>query len=99
MLAIGAVDDDQEGVTRITVHGHAWGELQGAVDAYMGHLPAPPDIVPAPGADTPASGAGDGEPTAPSADGAPGEGPAADGAVLPAAGARPARRQRTRAAR
>lgn len=39
MLAVGVVDDDEIGVSRFTVHGHAWGELQGAVDAYMTHLP------------------------------------------------------------
>jgi hypothetical protein len=43
LLAVGVVDDDDVGVTRFTVHGHAWGALKGAIDAYMSHLPeAPP---------------------------------------------------------
>lgn len=43
LLAVGVVDDDDIGVTRLTVHGHAWGELKAAIDAYTSHLPeAPP---------------------------------------------------------
>jgi hypothetical protein len=42
LLAVGVVDDDDIGVTRFTVHGHAWGELKAAIDAYMSHLPEPP---------------------------------------------------------
>jgi hypothetical protein len=44
LLAVGAVDDDVIGVTRFTVHGHAWGELKAAIDAYMGHLPEAPPL-------------------------------------------------------
>lgn len=46
LLAIGVIDDDEIGVTRFTVHGHAWGHLKAAIDAYMSHLPeAPPEAA------------------------------------------------------
>lgn len=63
MIAVGAVDDDVEGVARLTVHGRAWGELSAALDAYLDHLPeAPPapaaDDVPAPEQTPVGAGAG-----------------------------------------
>lgn len=43
-LAISAVQDDERGGTRVTVHGMASPELAAALDAYLGSLPryAPP---------------------------------------------------------
>ena len=38
MLAVGAVADD-DGATRLTVHGHAWGGLRSALDGYLATLP------------------------------------------------------------
>jgi len=38
MVAVGAVVDD-DGATRITVHGQAWGALRTALDAYLASLP------------------------------------------------------------
>ncbi len=38
-LAISAVSDDDEGGTRVTVHGLATPELAAALDAYLGSLP------------------------------------------------------------
>jgi hypothetical protein len=37
MLAVGAVGDD-DGATQLTVHGHAWGGLRTALDAYVATL-------------------------------------------------------------
>jgi hypothetical protein len=42
LLAVGAMKDDA-GVTRVTVHGQAWGDLAVVLDAYLAHLPQPPE--------------------------------------------------------
>lgn len=38
-IAMSAVDDDESGGTRVTVHGQASSELAAALDAYLGSLP------------------------------------------------------------
>src|SRR5260370_2804068 len=48
MIAVGAVDDDVDGVARLTVHVRASGALSAALDAYLSHLPQVPPR-PAPG--------------------------------------------------
>jgi hypothetical protein len=44
-IAMSAVDDDDAGGTRVTVHGQATPELAAALDAYLGSLPryVPPE--------------------------------------------------------
>jgi hypothetical protein len=43
-LAVSAVVDD-DGSTRVTVHGEASEELAAAVDAFLGALPEPPPLL------------------------------------------------------
>lgn len=40
MLGLGVVEEDS-GVTRLTVHGLAWGSLAPALESYLRHLPPP----------------------------------------------------------
>ena len=47
-IAMSAVEDDEVGGTRVTVHGQATPELSAALDAYLGSLPryVPPEPAP-----------------------------------------------------
>ena len=64
LIAIGAVDDDVDGITRLTVHGHAWGALATALDAYLAGVPEAP---PPPADDDPGSEGADATAAVPTA--------------------------------
>ena len=43
-LAVGAVPDDREGATRVTIHGQAPTRLTAALDLFLTRLPVPPEL-------------------------------------------------------
>ncbi|HXA27152.1 MAG TPA: hypothetical protein VN193_00240 [Candidatus Angelobacter sp.] len=43
-LAVGAVPDDRDGATRVTIHGQAPAKLTSALDLFLTHLPVPPEL-------------------------------------------------------
>jgi hypothetical protein len=40
---------DDAGVTHVTVHGQAWGDLAAVLEVYLAHLPEPPRPAEEPG--------------------------------------------------
>jgi hypothetical protein len=55
-LAVGAVPDDRDGATRVTVHGQAPARLTSALDLFLSRLPVPPELSDEPGAGNGANG-------------------------------------------